>query len=891
MRKQLKSLFQPKSIAVIGASDDKTSVGYAVMKNLLDGDFKGRITPVNLKHKLIHGLKSYYYIKDLPEPPDLAIITTPAYAVLQVVRECGEAKVGGLAILSAGFSELDEEGKHRLERIQQIAREYNIRVLGPNCLGFINPHLGINASFSTRMASAGNIAFISQSGALGIATLDWAIEQNVGFSYFISVGNMADIGFADMIDFLGTDAHTSCILIYMESLKETRRFMSAARAFARYKPIIVLKAGRSLEGQRVAASHTGLLIGNDVVFSAAFQRSGIIRVAKMAQLFNCAQSLAMQPRPNGNRLAILTNAVGPGVLSTDYLIANKGKLALLSEKTYDQLNEALPVRWSHRNPVNILGDADSELYGAALKILLKDPNVDGILVIMTHLSLTNPVEVAKEMVKINKHAPKPILAAWMGESSVQEAREVLEAGKVPNYRYPESAVEVFLFTYQYNRNLELLHITPPEEPQQFKPKREKAEELIRRVQMEGRQQLLESEAKELLSYYELPVPEYCLATTPDEAIAFAEKCGYPVALKVATPEIYHKSDIGGVALDLNSATAVKRAYRKVVNNLKQALPDAEETGVIIEPMMNHQFELLLGAKKDPVMGPVIAFGKGGINVGIYKDTRLGLPPMNMALARRMIEKTKIFPLLKGYRNQSGVDLEELAFIICKFSYLVMDFPQIKELEINPLAMGEDGTAVLDALVVLESLDTEINLRPHSHLIIPPYPGRYKKWVTTKNGERVFLRPIRPEDEPLELEMVNKASRESLYYRFFGYVPKITHEFLIRFTQIDYDREMAIVAVVNNANGEEEMIGVVRIVGDPWGEAAEYAILVADEWQGQGLGSQMTDYILEIGKDMGLKQIYASVLSSNKGMINLFKRKGFTIEREDFETYKVELELT
>lgn len=890
MRKQLRKLFQPKSLAVIGASDHPRSVGFVVMRNLLESEFKGAVTPVNLKHRQVQGRRSYYRIKDVPQAPDLALITTPAYAVMQVVRECGEAGVGALAILSAGFSESGEEARHRLKRIKQIAREYNMRVLGPRSLGFINPYLGLNASFATRMAAPGNIAFISQSGALGTSVLDWAIEQQVGFSYFVSVGAMADIGFADLIDYFGTDNHTTCILIYMESLSEARRFMSAARAFARHKPIIVLKAGRSLEGRQVALSHTGALAGNDAVYSAAFRRSGIIRVDTVAQLFNCAQSLAMQPRPFGNRLAILTNAGGPAVLATDYLMAKGGKLAALSEKTTERLNAALPVNWSHTNPVNILGDASAELYGKALSALLLDAQSDAVLVILTYQAMTEPEEVARAVAEAAKRSRKPVLAAWLGERGVREGREILERGRVPNYRYPESAVDVFVKIYQYTRNLELLYETPPEEPRQFKPDKARAAGVIQGVRAAQRAQMLETEAKDLLACYDISVSDYRLAQNMEEAVLAAKAIGYPVVLKVATSDLYHKSDFGGVALNVGDAAGVRRAFKMVVQNFHAHAPDAHLTGVVVERMVNKRFELFIGARKDPVMGPVLAFGAGGIAVEVLRDTQLGMPPMNMALAHRMIERTNIYPLLKGYRGQKGVDLESLAFTLCKFAYLIMDFPEIQEIDINPFVMDENGGVVLDAHVVLDTAVLPQDQRkPYHHLVISPYPGRYRKSVMARNGQEVLLRPIRPEDEPIELEMVNRLSKESLYFRFFGYVPKMTHELMTRFTQIDYDREMAIIALISQ-EGREEMIGVVRIIADPWGHSAEYAILIADEWQGQGLGSKMTDYIIEIARDMGLRHIYATVLASNASMLALFERKGFHISREDFDTFRVDLDL-
>lgn len=890
MRKELKKLFQPRSIAVIGASDEVSSIGFTVMRNLLEGDFKGVITPVNLRHREIHGMKSYYRIADLPEAPDLAVITTPPYAVLQVARECGEVGVGALAVLSMGFSASGEEGRYRLERLRNIGREYGMRVLGPNCLGFINPHLGLNASFAPRMAAPGNIAFLSQSGALGIATIDWAMEQHVGFSYFVSVGAMADVGFADLIDFFGTDSHTACILIYMESLQEARRFMSAARAFARHKPIIVLKAGRSPRARQAAISHTAALAGHDAVFSAVFRRSGIIRVDTIAQLFNCAQLLAMQPRPTGKRLAILTNAAGPAVLATDFLMANAGELGSLANSTCEKLNEALPVNWSHSNPVNILGDASAATYRAALDLLLRDPNTDAVLVILTYQAMTDPEAIAKTVVEANKKSRKPLMAVWMGERGVLAARELLEQGKVPHYRYPESAIDAFLKTYQYTRNLELLYETPPEEPQQFQADKARAAQILDGVRAEGRLNLMENEAKDLMACYQLPLTDYQLVNSPAEAVVFAQKHGYPVALKAASPDLYHKSDIGGVRLNLSDAKAIKLAYAQITDAFRQNAPEAELRGLIVERMVNKPFELLIGARKDPVLGPVIAFGKGGIDVEVYKDAQLGLPPLNMALAHRMIKRTAIFPLLEGYRGRSGVNLEDLAFTLCKFAYLTMDFPEIKEMDLNPMAMDEAGGLILDAYVALDEQLPAKTHKPYAHLIIPPYPSRYQKWISAKNGQKVNLRPIRPEDEPMEMEMVNRLSKESLYFRFFGYVPRMTHELMTRFTQIDYDREMAVIALIEKETGQQEMIGVVRIIADPWGQSAEYAILIADEWQGQGLGGQMTDYIIHLAREMGLQHIYATVLASNQGMLALFERKGFTIKREDFDTFRTDLEL-
>lgn len=889
MRQQLDKIFQPERIAVIGASSKEGSVGFAVFYNLLQSGFSGTVYPVNLNHRQIQGQRAYPSVGKVPEQVDLAVICTPAATVPGVVEECGEAGVGGLVIISAGFKEAGAEGQAMYEQILQTARAYGMRIVGPNCLGFINPHLGINASFATKMALPGNIAFISQSGALCTSILDWSVDQSVGFSFFVSIGSMLDVSFADLIDYFGTDPRTSCILIYMESLSEARHFMSAARAFARSKPIIVLKAGRSAEGGQATLSHTGSLAGNDAVYETAFQRAGIIRVDTIAQLFNCAQSLAMQPRPAGNRLAIVTNAGGPGVLATDYLVQNGGRLAELSEETYARLNEILPAAWSHRNPVDVLGDASAELYRDALQACLRDPGVDGVLTILTTQAVTDPGAVAREVVAVAGDSAKPILASWMGESDVQEGRELLEAGQIPNYRYPESAVDVFLKMYHYSRNLEMLYQTAPSIPQDLGLKPEVAQVIIDHALRQGRTQLMENEAKELMRSYGIAVGAYRVVPKVQQAVDFANEIGFPVVLKIASPNIGHKTEVGGVKLNLNSAEEVRKAFSEIMEGVRTHAPEAEVRGVLVEKMVKKEFELLIGAKKDPVFGPVIAFGKGGVAVEVYRDTRLGLPPLNRVLARRIIEGTRIYPLLKGFRGMPGVDLDFLETLLCKFAYLVMDFPQIREIDINPYVMDQHGGLALDAHIVLEKPEAVPEGQPYQHLVISPYPEKYTKTTVLKSGQVAILRPIRPEDEPLEARMFKYLSQQSLYFRFFGFVPHVTHDLLTRFTHIDYAREMAIIAEVEEA-GERKMVAVVRIIADAWGQNAEYAIVVADPWQGQGLGNLLTDYILEIAQDMGIRKIYATVLARNSGMLHIFEKRGFEITQEDYETYYVEKEL-
>ncbi len=886
---QLDKIFKPQSIAVIGASTKENSVGHSLFKNLIDSGFKGELFPINPKVKELLGKPTYENIKSVPSKVDLAVLILPAKVVPQVVEECGQAGVGGLLIISAGFKEAGEAGQKMVDEILATCRRYGMRMVGPNCLGIINPKLGMNATFANRMALPGNIAFISQSGAICSSILDWANEQNVGFSHFVSIGSMIDIGFAELIDYFGMDQETSSILIYMESLTHARRFMSAARAFARSKPIIILKAGQSQDGSKAAMSHTGTLAGNDAAFEAAFKRAGCIRVDTIAQLFGCAQALSMQPRPQGNRLAIVTNAGGPGVLATDYLIMRGGKLAEFSPKTMTKLNEALPPTWSHGNPVDVIGDASPVEYRKALEACLADENVDAVLTILTVQTVTNPEETARVLVEVGKKSRKPLFASWMGERDVWAAREILEKGKIPNQRYPETAVEVFLRMWQYTRNLELLYETPQEAPRRFVPKRDAAWHIIRTALLEKRNYLLEHEAKNLLSCYDIPVAEYGVAQSEKEAGEIAEKIGFPVVMKIVSPDALHKTDVGGVRLNISSRAEAGKAYEEIIASVKKHKPNARIAGILVEKMMKKRYELLLGAKQDPIFGPIIAFGQGGVAVEIVRDIKFGLPPLNQALARRVIERTRIYEQLKGFRGIPAADIDDLAFTLQKFAYILMDFPEVLEMDLNPLLADENGSVVVDARILLGEYRPRRKGHPYDHLVISPYPEKYVKHLVLNDGREVIFRPIRQEDEPMEAEMFKTLSDQSLYFRFFGYVPKVTHEFLTRMTHIDYDREMAIIAEVEE-EGKKYIAGVVRLIAEAWGETAEFAILIADPWQGLGLGGRMMDYMLEIARDRGIQKVYASVLRSNSHMIKMFKARGFSLEADDNNTFSATLDL-
>ncbi|MFZ4427775.1 MAG: GNAT family N-acetyltransferase [Saprospiraceae bacterium] len=893
MRRQLENIFNPKSIAVIGASSREGTAGQALFQNLKSSGFEGRLFAVNPRHETVQGYPAYPGIDLIPEKVDLAIIVLRWSLVAEVAEACGLAGAGGLMIAMPDFNGGVTPSPEEKAQVLEICKRYGMRLLGPGTLGFLAPHLKLNASLAPGGTPLpGNLALISQSDALIASVLDWSAAQQVGFSYIVSVGNISDIGFADLIDFFGADAQTACILIYMESLVHARRFMSAARSFARNKPIIVLKSGRSEAGGKAALSHTGFLAGNDDAYDAAFKRAGIIRVDTVAQLFNIAHVLALQPKPRGNRLAIITNAGGAGILATDYLEYHGGQLARFSPTTTGALGLLLPESRKPGNPVDLLGSAGPEPFEKALKACLSDPGVDAVLVILAPQYTTEATESAIAVARAAKGSQKPVLAAWMGESYVFDSREAFEAARIPCYRYPESAVDAFLRMWRYSSSLELLYETPPAIPKDFSPDFEAADTVVRQVLQSGRSQMTAPEARLLLEAYQIPVNPTRIAYGPGEAIAHAKAIGYPVVMKVVSPDIAHKTDVGGVILNLSSDGEVERAFDTLLERVALRRPSAKLIGMAIEKMVRKPFELLLGARKDPVFGPVIIFGRGGVGAQVYKDTQMGLPPLNMALAQQIVEHTQFFPLLRGYRGLPGINLLEIDFLLCKFSYLVMDFPEIREIDINPYMADHLGGLVVDTRIILDPDVARVPHNRYQHLVISPYPGRqYTKTVRLKDGSDMLLRPVRPEDEPAMEQMLQKVSADSLYMRFFGLIPKMSHTWMVRFTHIDYDREIAIVAETPDQEGKgRELAGVVRIIEDAWRETAEYAILIADAYHGKGLGSILTDYILEIARQRKIKKIVASVLAANTPMIRMFERRGFVFDRSEVDIYDVELDI-
>ncbi|MFH1744799.1 MAG: acetate--CoA ligase alpha subunit [bacterium] len=722
----LDKLFKPKTIAIIGASDKKGNIGAALMKNLTGSDYNGIVYPVSDKRKEVFSIKCYATIADVPEKIDLVIIAIPAESVPQVVLECGKAGVSSLIIISAGFSEIGKTGEILSKKIVKIAKKYSMRVLGPNCLGFINPSLNLNASFAKQTAKKGHVALISQSGALCTAILDWGEKNNVGFSYFVSIGEMADIGFHDLIDYFGKDPNVSSILIYMESISDVRKFMSAARAFSNSKPIIVLKSGRSAAGAAAAKSHTGSLTGNDKVYNAAFKRAGIIRVDTIVNLFHVAKTLAMQPRPAGANLGIVTNAGGPGIIAVDALVRGGGHSAKLAKETILKLDKFLPHAWSRGNPIDILGDADSKRYRQAMEICLDDKNTDAVLVILTPQAMTDPIVVAKEILKIKNKSNKTILAAWMGGNNVEKGRKILEAGNIPIYRAPEDAISCFVSINNYARNLSMLNEMPGTVPHAINPKTKENKEIVAKVFLSGREVLTESETKQFLKNYDIPIVKSLIAKSKKESGKVSEKIGYPVVMKIASADIVHKTNIGGVELNINSNREAGDAWKKIMSAAKKNCPEAKIEGVAIEKMISKKYELIIGCRKDPLFGPVIVFGLGGVAVEVFNDIEMGLPPLNMSLALRMIQGTKVYRLLKGYRNMPGVDIQSIQFLLYKFAYLISDFPEIAELDINPFAVDENGGVVLDAKVILDKNMIGKKIKPYSHLVILPHPKSTRK---------------------------------------------------------------------------------------------------------------------------------------------------------------------
>ncbi|MBA4370391.1 MAG: acetyl-CoA synthetase [Coriobacteriaceae bacterium] len=885
----MRTLLDPKTIALIGATAREGAIGRTILENLRRSSDR-TIIPVNPKHSSVLGLKTRPSIGAVHEHVDLAVVATPAATVPEVLEECAKAGVHGAIVISAGFGETGKTGQALENKVRKILAKYPMRVIGPNCLGIIRPSVGLNASFLTVQPEPGNVALISQSGALGTGMLDWAIGSHVGFSLFASVGAMVDVDFADLVDFLGSDPHTRSILIYMESVGDARRFMSAARSFARSKPIIVMKPGRYSESAQAALSHTGSMAGGDEVYEAAFKRVGIVRVREVSELFRAAEVLDSHRLPLGPDVAIVTNAGGLGVMATDALIEMGGRLADLSEASMAALDEALPPYWSHGNPIDVLGDAPSERFEAAVGACLKDTGVKGILLIYTPQGNARPDEMAARVSALVKTARKPVVTVLMGGESVEKGRSIFQAAGVPCYDAPEHAVRTYLSMYRYARNLELLYETPGEQPIDVAPPKNNLRALLRRVVDSGRKVLSEEESKRFITTYGIPVTRQTLTNDLEDALKLGERLGYPLVLKIVSPDITHKSAVGGVETGVCSPEDLTRAYPRLLERVAKAAPKAHVHGVSVQRMIRQvDYELILGMKKDWQFGSVIVFGAGGVGAEGLADFAVGLPPLNQTLARRMMEETRIFRAMTS--PPSGVeppDLSELEEIATVLSNIVVDFPEIAEIDINPLVVAGGHACAVDARIIIDE-DVMAGAPKYPHLVITPYPTRYVMPWKLSDGTDVLLRPIRPEDEPMERDMLASMSEETLKGRFFENVGEISHEMLVRFTNIDYDREMAIVAEVTKGR-KKRLIGVGRLQCEAERQHAEFAVVVHDDYQGRGLGFKLTDVLIGIAQDKGLTQIDGYVLSDNRRMLQVVEELGFEVEPGDSGVSTVRLRL-
>lgn len=881
----LKRLFEPSSIAVIGASNRATSVGMRVYKNLLFGGFNGQLYAVNPKHKIVQGQPCFSSVNEINDNIDLVVITAPANTIPNIITECGKKSVHNAIIISSGFSEVGHLGKSLEQHIFNVAQGYHIRLIGPNCLGVMRPSIKMNATFDNTFALPGHLAFVSQSGALSAGILDWASDKKIGFSAMISLGNSIDVDFADVLDYLAVDPETQSILLYIEGIHDSRRFMSALRATARMKPVIAIKAGRHPLGSRAAISHTGALIGDDDVFDVALRRAGAVRVMTIEELFLAAEILSSNYRVKGNRLTIITNGGGPGVMAADRSADLNINLSPLTENMIAQLDKVLPAQWSHQNPIDIIGDATPERYHAALEICDKAENVDGILTMLVPVAMVQPLKVAEQIVRDVTKSNKPILACWIGEKQVKSSWNLFATHKIPCFDTPEKAVQAFSYLADYHLNQQLLLQVPEPLSPQPKPDIIAARAIIDAAILENRTVLTAIESKQILKAFAIPVTQTIEASTKAEAIKAANSLGFPVAIKIHSPDITHKQDVGGVLLNLTNADAVSTAFDKLIYNAKKAIPTANILGVMVEPMFKNpnDRELLIGVKRDVVFGPVISFGAGGTLVEIMKDRTIALPPLNQFIAKRLIEQTRIAKLLGKFRNMPAVNIDMIVNILLRVSEMVCELPYIKEMDINPLIINDQAAIVVDARIVISAELKSITR--YAHMAIHPYPNHLISSVTLSDGVKFYIRPIRPEDAIITQEFVRKLSTQSKYFRFMQHIRELTPKALVRLTQIDYDREMTFVATFEQ-EGQEVCIGVAHYITNPDRESCEFAIVIADDWQNKGVGSRLMKALANEAKTQGMSSIMGVVLATNTAMLEMTQHLGFVVSNSDDPTVKI-----
>jgi acetyltransferase len=873
----LTSLFTPRSVALFGASDRTDSVGGVVFKNLLGSGFKGEIYGINPKRETVQGEKAWASLDDIEETVDLAVVATPAKTIPAIVEACGERGIRMMLILSAGFREIGPEGRRLEDRVTDMARRYGIRLMGPNCLGLIRPDIGLNITFGNNMAKPGSLALVSQSGAICTAILDWAESNEIGFSAVVSTGIGADLDFGDYLDYLAADPHTQAILLYIEGIADARRFMSSVRIAARAKPVIALKVGRHAAGAEASMSHTGALVGSDRTFSAALSRSGVLRVETVSQLFAAAKALSTpRYRSASERLVIITNGGGPGVMAADRATDMAIELSTLSKQTMSALDKVLPSVWSRGNPVDVIGDAPPERYEETLDICLADPGVDGAIVILTPQAMTRPTEVAEAVVAAAKKSKKPVITSWMGGGQVAAARDIFNNAHVPGFGTLENAVDAFSYLARYNRNQRLLLQTPaPLTSGQKEPDREGARLIIESVLRESRKILTEPESMAVLNAFGIRTAPNAVARSANEALVIAESIGFPIAMKVLSTDISHKSDAGGVRLNIDSAQEVRGAYKQLVESVSKKVPDATISGVTIARMHRspNGRELMIGIIRDPVFGPVISFGSGGTAVEVMGDSAISLPPLNHRLSRDLIQRTKAAKLLGDFRQMPAVDMDALVDTLLAVSSMACELPWIKEMDINPLIVDEDGAVAVDARIVVGYPKPSTDR--YSHLAIHPYPTHLVRKLQLNDGTDIVVRPIRPEDAEMEDRFVRELSDESRYFRFMNQLQELSREMLVRFTQIDYDHEMALIAVVK-VDGKDQQIGVARYTTNLDKTSCEFALTVSDDWQHRGIGHILMKDLMDVARDRDLTEMEGQVLSENRKMLDLVRTLGFKV---------------
>ncbi len=873
---KLEKLFEPDSIAIFGASEKANGVGTTVLKNLIESGFKGHLYPINPKYETVQGLTCYKALEDLDSPVDLAIVAVPTTAVINTVRQCGVYGVNSMIIHSAGFGETGEKGKKLEKSLMETARHYGIHVLGPNCLGMMRPDIGLNATFLDAVAPKGRLALVSQSGALCTAIIDWSRPHKMGFSTIVSLGNASDVDFGDILDYLAVDSMTDAILLYVEGIHDSRSFMSGLRVAANAKPVIVLKVGRHKKAVEAATTHTGAMFGSDEVFEAALERAGVVRAMSFGQLFAAAEILSTNRRVNGNNLAIVTNGGGPGILSTDRAIDLAVNIPTLEPETIAEIDKFLPSYWSHGNPVDILGDAPPEKYGMAVAACLKDKNVDGILTLLTPQAMSKPDEAAMAVVEAWKEKKdKPVLSCWMGDAKVAKARELFSANRMPTFLTPERAIEAFAYLSRYRLNQKMMLQTPGPLSDPRQPDAEGSKLIIEAALAEGRTMLSDTESKAILSAFHIRCTPTLITRTPTEALVAAESVGFPVAMKICSPQISHKSDVHGVKINIMNAPDVASAFKSMMDETRRTLPDVKIEGITVEPMAstNDTRELMIGVKHDDIFGPVIAFGAGGTMAEVLHDSAVALPPLNHVLVKRLISRTRVSKLLGPFRHMPAIKTEAVENVILRISEMVCELPHIHELDINPLLADDKGVIAVDARISIKRPPSS-PVR-YSHMAIHPYPSSLIRHTHLPDGTTINLRPIRPEDAELLKEFVHDMSPESKYYRFMQAIDELTPEMLVRFTQLDYSREMAIIAVTDQEE-KPTQLGVARYTVNPDGDSCEFAIAVSDKHHGMGIGTQLMESLMEAARYHAVKVIEGDVLADNHRMLTLMQRLGFSI---------------